>query len=267
MLKQLNSIPRNVILWGLVGLLTVTGIIVLILSFRSADDGQEQVDAIYTNAAATVFAQQQTQQALSPTVTPVLFTQTATLTATLPVTPTLFLQTPLATNTLAPVSGATGCDNSVWISDVTFPDNTVVTPGQAMTKTWRVQNTGTCTWSTSYKIIYAFGNAMGGQATALPASVAPGGTVDISVAMVAPTTAGDATGTWRLANATGSPFGTQLTIVIKVGGATGTPTKTVTPGSVTSTNTVAPASTSTFTPTVAPPTNTPTETPTPTATP
>lgn len=232
MLNTRKPIPRNVILWGGVALLVIAGIIVLAISFNrsSEEGGPDDVNAIYTNAAITLTAQQMTLEASQPSATPTLAV-TSTLTSTpTPATPTLAISSPLPTSTTGVTTG--GCDNSVYVADVTIPDNTVVTPGQSITKTWRVQNTGTCTWSTAYKIIYAYGDAMGGQTTALTASVAPGATSDVSVIMTAPTKAGKAEGTWRLANDKGQPFGTVLTIVVNVSGSatTGTAVFTATAG-------------------------------------
>ncbi len=238
MQNQNISISRTTLIWALVAILGVAGVVALILAFRGSNSPEEDVNAIYTNAALTVESQQLTLQAGLPsaTVTPFVTltpfaTNTALASATLP-------QLSFATNTQSAVI-PTGCDNSVWVSDVTFPDNTVVTPGQAMTKTWKVQNNGTCAWTATYKIAYVAGNAMGGAATAIGQAVGPGQSVDISVAMVAPTAAGDAAGTWKLMNDKSQFFGTQLTIVVKVGGTgtTGTPAKTVTPGGPTVTAT------------------------------
>jgi hypothetical protein len=236
MLKPKPIIPNTTIMWALVALLGIAGVITLIFAFRG-DSPEEDVNAVYTNAALTVEAQQLTLLASQPTatVTPfVTLTPLSTNTAFATITPPPL--SAFATNTQA-ISNTGGCDNSVYVSDVTIPDNTVVTPGQALTKTWKVQNSGTCTWTTAYKITYVAGNAMGGVATAISQSVSPGQSVDISVAMVAPTAAGDSAGTWRLANDKSVAFGTPLTIVIKVSGTTGTgtvtPTKTVTPTSTT----------------------------------
>lgn len=246
--KKTNS--RNMILWGGVAFLVIAGVIVLSLSLsgRSSDENaQDDVNAVYTNAAETVAAQQLTLAASQPSATPtlsVISTPTATLA---PATPTLAISSPFPTNTTSVTTG--GCDNSVYVADVTIPDNTAVTPGQAITKTWRVQNTGTCTWSTAYKIIYAYGDAMSGQATALTASVAPNATIDVSVVMTAPTKAGKAEGTWRLANDKGQPFGTVLTIVVNVSGS-------VTPGTATATVTAGPSPTGTITTGTATPTGT-----------
>jgi hypothetical protein len=98
----------------------------------------------------------------------------------------------------------------------------------------------------------------GGQATAIGFTVAPGQSGDISVALTAPAaaTTSNITGIWRLANASGQPFGTTLTVVIKVGSSTtGTVTATATTSggatsaASTSTNTVQPTATFTTAPT------------------
>ncbi|MBE0672299.1 MAG: hypothetical protein IH588_17125 [Anaerolineales bacterium] len=257
MLRQQNNQQQKMIIWILVAVLGLAGVITLVFAFRGSNNSEEDVNAIYTNAALTVEAQQLTLSASQPSATP-----TATLTATPFLTNTPFAVATLpslaafATNTQS-VSVAVGCDNSVYISDVTIPDNTVVTPGQSMTKTWKVQNNGTCAWTATYKITFVAGNAMGGVATAIGQAVNPGQSVDISVAMVAPTSNGDASGTWRLTNDKAQAFGTQLTIVIKVGGSVpGTATATATSGGAATTNTPTPTPTSTLT-----------ETPTVTATP
>lgn len=236
MQKQNIGIPRTTIIWILVAVLSVAGIVTLVFAFNGSNSPEDEVNAIYTNAALTVEAQQLTLQSSQPTATVTPFvTLTPLATNTAFATSTLPPLSAFATNTQAVVGG---CDNSAYVSDVTIPDNTVVTPGQSMTKTWKVQNSGTCAWTATYKITFVAGNAMGGAATPIGQAVGPGQSVDISVTMVAPTAAGDATGTWRLANDKSVAFGTPLTIVVKVGGGTaGTPTKTVTPGGSTSTPT------------------------------
>jgi predicted small lipoprotein YifL len=150
-----------------------------------------------------------------------------TATAT-PVTPTVASQPTfvvLATNTVAAVNS---CNNSLWIQDVTVPDGTTLPAGQEFTKTWLVKNTGTCAWTTSFKIAFAgIGLSMGSQPTPLPKSVAPGEQIEISIKLVAPTTAGDVPESyWKLQDDKGAFFGTWLTVKIKVAGA---PAKTATP--------------------------------------
>ena len=70
---------------------------------------------------------------------------------------------------------------------------------------------------------------MGGSTFVLPQAVNAGDQYQISVPMIAPTTAGDATGTWRMSDTNGTFFGDPLTVVITVtSGPTSTPSVTPT---------------------------------------
>ncbi|NWF62692.1 MAG: hypothetical protein HXY38_00125 [Chloroflexi bacterium] len=143
--------------------------------------------------------------------------------------------TPTKTGTVPP----NACDRAQFISDVTVPDGTTFAPGATFNKTWRLKNVGTCTW-TNYSIIFDTGEKMGGPDTALiPATVAPGQTVDITLPLTAPTTSGTYRGYWKLKNNTGVPFGIgsagtkSFWVEIKVSGTginPGTATQTNTPG-------------------------------------
>jgi uncharacterized repeat protein (TIGR01451 family) len=123
-----------------------------------------------------------------------------------------------------PPSGCT--DRATFIADVTVPDYTVFAPNTAFTKTWRLQNGGTCTWTTSYKLTWVSGNPMSAvYPVPLTTSVAPGGQVDVSANMVSPAGNGTYQGNWMMQNASGTNFGTsQFWVLIRVsGGATATP--------------------------------------------
>jgi len=99
---------------------------------------------------------------------------------------------------------------------VTVPDDTVFSPNQTFTKTWRLKNTGTCSWTPSYAVAFSDGNSMNGPATqALVGNVNPGQTVDISVNLTAPADPGTYTGNYRLRNAAGLLF-TKFYVRIKV---------------------------------------------------
>ena len=100
------------------------------------------------------------------------------------------------------------CDRAQFISDVTIPDGTVIAPGASFSKTWRLKNVGTCTWTTGYQLIFDSGSQMSGPSfQAMPHSVSPGQTVDIIVSLVAPTSAGTYRGYWKFRNASSVPFG------------------------------------------------------------
>jgi len=121
--------------------------------------------------------------------------------------------------------------------DVTIPDDTQMTPGQTFVKTWRLQNTGTCTWSTDYSIGIFSGDAMAAPSSVkLPKKVAPGESVDVSVEMTAPSQAATYQGNWKLRNASQTWFGIGpsgaspfwVRIVVTENGATVTPGPTPT---------------------------------------
>jgi hypothetical protein len=92
--------------------------------------------------------------------------------------------------------------------DVTIPDDTVIQPGQAFTKIWRLQNLGACTWNRNYAVTYFSGEQMSAPASVpLAGEVRPGQSVDIAVDMVAPNKAGKYQGNWKLRSAANALFG------------------------------------------------------------
>lgn len=137
---------------------------------------------------------------------PMTATDTPTATATFTGTPPTPTSTPTVTNT--PSTPVSACDKAAFVADVTVPDGTVFTPGTDFTKTWRLKNVGTCTWDTSYKLVFDTGEQMSGPTSVnFPGTFAPGQTVDLSVTLKAPDTAATYKGFWKLKNASGTPFG------------------------------------------------------------
>jgi len=105
-------------------------------------------------------------------------------------------------------SAATYADWAKFVADVTIPDGTNLAPGATFTKTWRLTNIGTSTWTTSYKLVFDTGESMGASTSiALTKSVKPGESIDLSAEMTAPGTAGNYRGYWKLKNAAGQNFG------------------------------------------------------------
>ena len=185
------------------------------------------VGAIST-AAVQTFIAQLTEQA--PTITP---------------TPA-FTDTPTAT-VVTPSPTVQKCEDLAFVEDVTIPDDTQMAVNQHFTKTWRVQNNGSCTWITGFYLGFSFGELMGGQARVpLTAAVAVGQTTDLSVSLTVPNKTGKLTGVWSLYDNKGVNFGRSLTVVIDVAAASATPTvaATATPA-VTATETLAPSETPT----------------------
>ncbi len=94
------------------------------------------------------------------------------------------------------------CDRAQFITDVTIPDGSTLSPSQVFTKTWRLKNTGTCTWS-GYSLVFDEGNSMSGAAATAIGTTPPGSSVDISISLTAPATPGSYRGYWRIRNAEG----------------------------------------------------------------
>ncbi len=127
---------------------------------------------------------------------------TAQTTATNPF-PTYSLLTP--SSTPAPV---VYCDAAAFVKDVTISDGTTLGRNSDFTKTWRIRNIGTCTWSPSYALVFVNGDRLGApNSVALPAYVYPGQTIDLAVDMTAPNKNGHYQGFWELRNAAGAYFG------------------------------------------------------------
>lgn len=105
--------------------------------------------------------------------------------------------------------------NSKFIADLTIPDGTVFTPNAVFTKSWRVQNNGTCAWE-NFSLVFVSGTKMAVGATYPVPDTQPGGTADLTVPMTAPANYGSFTGTWRIRSSNGQLFGTNLTVVINV---------------------------------------------------
>jgi hypothetical protein len=185
---------------GAVLLLVVIGAFLLLRT--PAGPGPEQLLA--TGAAQTVAAQL-TQVAIQLTIAPPPPTNTS---APLPPTDTPL---PPVTATTAPptITPTPTCTDLVaFVSDPTIPDNTYMSPSQAFTKTWRLKNAGTCTWTTAYALVFDSGNIMSGPTSQnFAGSVPPGANVDVSVNLIAPGSNGTHRGNWKLRNDRGTIFG------------------------------------------------------------
>lgn len=181
---------------------------ILACNLPSSNPNQQDPGAIMTAAALTV-------QAKLPATAPVGFTAPAPTQTTAPTT----IPFPTIPPTLSPppATPTSNCDNGQFVVDVSYPDNTVVTGGAAFTKTWRLKNIGSCSWTPSYALVFTGGDSMSGPAAqALTGNVNPGQSVDISVNLTAPSGNGTYKGNWGLRNAAGVIFA-HFYVQVKVG--------------------------------------------------
>jgi hypothetical protein len=172
-----------------------------------------------TQVAGTIQADLTQAAALTPSATATL-AATATPT-TLPPTETPSGPTNTPTKTAYPTAQPGSGDNSVFVTDVNFPDGSDFARNEAFVKTWRFRNTGKTTWSTGYKLAFIDGDtallgANGTYYVYLPSAVEPGNSVDISVNFIAPSEIGNYTSYWRLYTDQNVPFGANCRIVIDV---------------------------------------------------
>jgi YVTN family beta-propeller protein len=83
--------------------------------------------------------------------------------------------------------------------------------------TWRIRNTGTCTWDSSYRLAFLGGERLNGpRGLPLSETVPPGGEIELSVTLVAPIDARTFHGQWQLFAPDGKPFGVRLPVDIVV---------------------------------------------------
>lgn len=92
--------------------------------------------------------------------------------------------------------------------DVTIPDDTELKAGETFTKTWRLVNTGSCTWTEDYAIVWFSGDQMGSVTSQkLSQEVTSGQSIDISVELTVPLEGGIKQSFWKLRNGNAEMFG------------------------------------------------------------
>ena len=115
------------------------------------------------------------------------------------------------------IVGSNGCDLSAqFVADVTIPDGTEVPAGKLFVKTWRLRNTSSCAWESGYKLKFLSDEIMGAAPELSIPPTPKDAEVDISVQLMAPSTAGVYTSTWRLLEPGGKLFGNRLWASVKV---------------------------------------------------
>jgi len=155
----------------------------------------------------------------APANAPVLF-----VTSTLPPTglnltvPTDIPPTTLLTPDPLTPSPTPSCrESAIFVEDVTVPDNTRIVAGEKFTKTWKLQNIGSCPWI-GYKISFVSGDKMDAPDSVPVPETEVSSTVEVSVDLVAPSDDGAYAGNFELLNDKGEsiPLGTEPTFWVKI---------------------------------------------------
>jgi len=184
-----------------IAFITIVQLACNIPSNSATPDTFATLNGLYTASA-------QTLQAGS---TQAVFTATPGL--PLPTTSTTGGVTPLplpVTNTpirLTPVP-VSRCDAAQFVSDITYPDGSLVGRNNTFVKIWKIKNVGTCSWTTSYALVFTGGDLMSGpSAVALTKNVNPGENIEVPVTFTSPNVDGSYRGYWKLRNAANVLFG------------------------------------------------------------
>lgn len=173
------------------------------------------VNAIRTSAAFTVIAEfTLTAAAFTPTSAPPTDTPTPEL-------PTETATLAFSTDPTQIALGTPGilCDDFSFDNatiDVTIPDDTPMAPGQDFVKTWKIKNSGPCTWGEGYRLVFSYGERMSGQFIPLSVPVLSGEEVEVSINFKAPTGIGAYTSAWQMVNPNGVTFGKAIFVKIVV---------------------------------------------------
>lgn len=182
-------------------------LILIILTLACNMPGDQAIsneDIQNTFIAETISAIDQiiTDQPATDVPTPTKTTPTLGSESTMTLTPTVTL-TPTPTQLPIP------CNKAMFMSDVTFVDGSEITVNESFVKTWRLNNNGSCSWTSGYKLIFSHGDRMGApnEIMLTNSSIEPAETTEVSVNLIAPSTPGTYKGYFKLKAPDGQIFG------------------------------------------------------------
>ncbi len=201
--------------WFILLIFATLGIGLALGSCQAIDNGSQPVATRPSEAAVTSAA---TPSAVSlpvtETIAPLPTVQATPLLGTatpdqLPASPTR----PMCTNDLALVL-------DLNLSDQPSSLSPVLAPGAEFEQGWRVRNTGTCTWDSSYTLAFVGVSEISGRkaVSALPVTgrVKPGEMYEFHVDLIAPIAGGGYQAAWQLQDGSGVSFGETLKTVVQV---------------------------------------------------
>ncbi len=171
----------------------------LITLFASACGSPQLNESALSTAVAQTVQAQNTMETVPTATSPAPTVTSSTLT---PPAETA------ATPTITAGAAVQFCTASASLVGETYPDGTIIQPGTTFTKTWSIQNSGTCTWDASWQLIFHGGALMDGVAVYnFPQPAQPGDTVEVPIILRSPAQGGQHTGEWMLKSPWGETFG------------------------------------------------------------
>ena len=127
----------------------------------------------------------------------------------------IVLSTPLPT--MVATIDPQECTNDLrFLNDVTIPDNTFMTYGSTVDKQWQVENSGTCSWDSSYRLKHIGGAALGAAEEVMLYPARAGTQATIQIIFTAPFTDGFYESAWQAYDPRGNPFGDPIYIRVTV---------------------------------------------------
>jgi hypothetical protein len=151
------------------------------------------------------------QSAPTPFVAPTEPNQITIITAT----PALAIATSIPT-IIIPTPTPPCTDGLTYVSDLTIPDNTVVTPSQSIDKQWLVTNSGGCDWDSRYRLKLINGSNLGAPTEQALYPARPWTQAILQIMLTAPNDTGTYRSAWQAFSPDGTAFGDAVYIQIIV---------------------------------------------------
>lgn len=159
----------------------------------------------------------------SPASTPTPFTPP---TAQAPLIEPAFIITPTQPSsqvqvftlpTIVPtVNPATCVNNLTFVEDITIPDNSFAAFGAVIDKQWRVENSGTCNWTSEYRLRHTGGASLGAPEEIALYPARSGTQPILQINFTAPFEDGVYESAWQAFDPNGLAFGDLIYIRILV---------------------------------------------------
>lgn len=102
------------------------------------------------------------------------------------------------------------CNSFRFVAHITYPIGSIVEPQTYFYKTWRIQNTGACTWNSNYALVYYDGFQLGGATPSIfggTVLVSTGAYIDVTIRFYTPPQPGTYYSYWLLRDDAGNLFG------------------------------------------------------------
>jgi hypothetical protein len=109
------------------------------------------------------------------------------------------------------------CTDSLrYLEDLSIPDGTQVSAGQALDKRWSVENNGSCNWDERYRVQLIAGPGMGAASQQALYPARSGTQAVIRMVFTAPAESGAYRSAWQAYSPQGEPFGDPFFIEVIV---------------------------------------------------